>query len=70
METRNYQINNQTPHYFGDIENIKKEIKECQKCQSNLIFQHVPNYDKLIVKEIIRCACCKSQSIHQLHQLH
>lgn len=70
MDTRKYQISSEIPQYFGDTDTIQNNLKICTHCQAKLIFQHVPNHEKMILKEVIRCATCESQSIHQLHQIH
>lgn len=70
MEERKYNLISVTPQFFGNTEEIKENIKKCSKCQANLIFQHVPNHEKMILKEVIRCALCTQKSVHHLHHIH
>ena len=70
MEAKRYQVSCESPLYFGNTETIQEEISQCKSCGSKLIFQHMPNYKDLILKEIIRCASCSQTPMHQMHRIH
>ncbi len=44
--------------YFGEKEEIIKNIDECHTCGAKLVFSHLPDYKNLIMQETARCMEC------------
>lgn len=44
--------------YFGDGEDVKKIINECQICGAKLVITHLSDYKNLIMQESARCPDC------------
>lgn len=55
--------------YYGDIEQVKKIICNCQVCGTKLILSHLSDYKNLVVQETARCPECGSGSRKKIHVL-
>lgn len=44
--------------YFGDAQDVKKIINECQICGAKLVITHLSDYKNLIMQESARCPDC------------
>lgn len=55
--------------YHGTIENVKKQIDECQVCGAKLMLSHLPDYKNLLVQETARCLDCGAGNRKIIHIL-
>ncbi len=44
--------------YFGDSNQVKKQINECRVCGAKLIHSHLSDYKNLLMQETARCPEC------------
>jgi len=44
--------------YFGDKEEVKKDIEECPECGEKLLYTHMKNQENLLIQETGRCFSC------------
>lgn len=53
--------------YFGEAEEVKKNIDTCTHCGAKVSFGHITDYSNMLLKESINCPECgatKSKKIH------
>ncbi|MBT7608976.1 MAG: hypothetical protein HN576_04425 [Bacteriovoracaceae bacterium] len=55
--------------YFGDIDQVKKIIDQCQVCGTKLVLSHLSDYKNLFVQETARCPECGAGNRKKLHTL-
>lgn len=53
--------------YYGDIEQVKKIIDECQVCGAKLIQSHLSDYKHMMVQETARCPECGGGNRKVIH---
>lgn len=55
--------------YYGDSNQVDKQINDCKICGAKLIFSHNSDYKNLMVQESARCPDCGSGSKKLIHVL-
>ena len=53
--------------YFGDKDEVIKQIDDCKKCGAKLVFTHLPDYKNLLVQETSRCMECGQGGHRTIH---
>jgi len=56
-------------NYYGEVDEVKKQVNECSVCGSHLIFSHISDYDHLCVKETSLCPDCGGENKKLIHVL-
>lgn len=55
--------------YFGDIQQVKKQIDDCHICGGKLMFTHLADYKSLYIQETARCPECGGGNRKLIHVL-
>jgi DNA-directed RNA polymerase subunit RPC12/RpoP len=55
--------------YLVTVEEVKKQIDECNACGSKLLISHMPDYKNLFVQETARCIECGAKNRKVIHVL-
>ncbi|MBT3234862.1 MAG: hypothetical protein HN353_02830 [Bdellovibrionales bacterium] len=55
--------------YYGDIQQVKKIMDQCDHCGSPLVLSHLSDYNNLIVQESARCSECGGGNRKVVHIL-
>ena len=55
--------------YHGGIDDVKKTIEDCPKCQSKMVLSHYSDNGNLILHETARCIECDFGQRKVIHVL-
>ena len=55
--------------YYGDAQQVKKIMDECQVCGSQLVHTHLSDYKHLMIQETARCPECGGGQRKLIHVL-
>ncbi|MCT4642808.1 MAG: hypothetical protein N4A33_10995 [Bacteriovoracaceae bacterium] len=55
--------------YWGNADNVQKQICNCKVCGAKLLLSHMPDYKNLLVQETARCIECGSGNRKLIHVL-
>jgi ribosomal protein S27AE len=53
--------------YYGDADQVKKIIDECNSCGAKMVQTHLSDYKNLLVQETARCPECGQGSRKLIH---
>ncbi|ATH06889.1 hypothetical protein BIY24_02735 [Halobacteriovorax marinus] len=53
--------------YYGDIDQVKKHMDNCNICNAKLVQTHLSDFKNLIVQETARCPECGQGNKKMIH---
>ncbi|WP_412462916.1 hypothetical protein [Halobacteriovorax sp. RT-2-6] len=68
MKERSLRVENFI-RYFGEIEDVKKQIECCPKCGAKFTVTHLADHDNLYIHEEVTCENCTYGTEETLHIL-
>lgn len=64
----NYQFTDYL-EYFGNAEQVTKQLHNCALCGAKLLLSHMPDYKNYLIQETSRCLDCGEGSKQALHPI-
>lgn len=55
--------------YFGNVEQVTKQLHHCGICGAKLLLSHMPDYKNHFIQETSRCLDCGEGSKQELHSI-
>ena len=69
METKPDIIFETFEEYFGDIDQVKKIVDNCENCGEDYVHSHLTDYTNMCVQESSRCPCCGGKRSKKVHSI-
>lgn len=55
--------------YFGNVEEVTKQLHHCHLCGAKLLLSHMPDYKNYFIQETSRCLDCGEGTKQSLHTI-
>lgn len=58
MNNKSYYQFTDYVEFYGDAEQVKKQLSNCSHCGAKLLLSHMPDYHNHTIQETLRCLDC------------